>query len=56
MSNLTVEGTYRTQCCKEPVERTDRAKYLCKKCNKDVSMDILFYVKAIYEDFKTKEL
>lgn len=39
----------KTMCCKTKWYRKSRANFRCKKCEKDVTLEIIFLYKALSE-------
>lgn len=42
---------YKTLCCKSKLIRLSRANYKCSKCNKDETMNFIYFCQA---NIKTK--
>lgn len=40
---------YKTLCCKDDFYIKSRANFRCKKCNEDVTIELMFFVKAVSE-------
>ena len=39
----------KTLCCKAKMYRKSRANFRCKKCNKDVTLEVMFLYQALTE-------
>ena len=42
----TLFEKFKTLCCKASLLRKGRANYRCSKCDKDSTMEFVFYVQA----------
>ena len=40
---------YKTFCCKDDFYVKSRANFRCKKCDKDVTIEVMFFIKAVSE-------
>jgi len=40
---------YKTTCCKDDFYVKSRANFRCKKCNKDVTIEVMLFIQAIIE-------
>ena len=40
---------YKTFCCKDDFYVKSRANFRCKKCDKDVTIEVMFFVQAVSE-------
>ena len=45
---------YKTPCCKAKFYRAGRAKYLCKNCEKDITMDLIYLYDAMKDSEEIK--
>ena len=41
---------YKTICCNDYFYVKSRANFRCKKCDKDVTIEVMFFVKALDEN------
>lgn len=40
---------YKTLCCKDDFHVKSRANFRCNKCDKDVTIEVMFFVQAVSE-------
>ena len=40
---------YKTFCCKDDFYVKSRANFRCKKCDKDVTIEVMFFVQSVSE-------
>ncbi len=40
---------YKTFCCKDDFYVKSRANFRCKKCDKDVTIEVMFFIQAVSE-------
>jgi len=48
MSEIDKLMKYKTQCCNSEWYAKGRANYRCKKCDKDVTLEIVLLHQALY--------
>jgi hypothetical protein len=39
----------KTMCCKAKWYRKSRANFRCEKCDKDVTIEVMFFIQAVSE-------
>ncbi len=47
---MTIEEqlkNYKTTCCNSDFYRKDRADFRCSKCDKDITLEVILFYKAI---------
>lgn len=50
-----IVDNFRTSCCNEEVIHKARAKYTCKKCGEDVSLEFYCYMNMFLENGETHQ-